>query len=114
MANKNKKINDKNKDRKINDKKKEEKNKIRLMDKFSEMLELPKEIVMNIPKMTLVGNGDMIIENYKGIIEYGDTRIRINTGIGTIRMTGSRLVIREITSEDIIISGEIKALEFIV
>lgn len=93
--------------------KKDEKGKARLMEKFTEMLELPKEIVLNIPKITIVGNGDMIIENYKGIIEYSDTRIRINTGIGTIRMNGSRLVIREITSEDIIISGEIQALEFI-
>ena len=93
--------------------KKDEKSKGRLMEKFTEMLELPKEIVLNIPKITIVGNGDMIIENYKGIIEYSDARIRINTGIGTIRMNGSGLVIREITSEDIIISGEIQALEFI-
>lgn len=114
MSNKNKKVTDKKKDRECDENRKNEKNKTRLMDKFSEMLELPKEIVLNVPKMTLIGNGDMIIENYKGIIECGETRIRINTGIGTIKMTGNRLVIREITSEDIIISGEIKILEFIV
>ncbi len=87
--------------------------KISLKEKFSEMLELPKEIVMNIPKLTLVGNGDMMLENYKGIIEYEESRIRVNTGIGVIRVTGSRLLIKEITSEDIIISGEIRGLEFI-
>ena len=95
------------------EKKRDEKSRGRLMGKFTEMLELPKEIVMNIPKLTMVGNGDLIIENYKGIIEYTEARIRINTGIGTIRMTGTGLLIREITSEDIIISGELKVLEFI-
>lgn len=84
-----------------------------LKEKFSEILDLPKEIVLNIPKMTLVGNGDMMLENYKSIIEYDNDRIRINTGIGVVRITGSRLCIREITSEDIIISGEINGLEFI-
>lgn len=84
-----------------------------LREKFSEMLELPKEIVLNIPKTTIVGNGDMIIENYKGIIEYDNARIRVNTGIGVVRVSGSGLLIREITSEDIIICGEIRGLEFI-
>ena len=84
-----------------------------LKEKFSEILDLPKEIVLNIPKLTIVGNGDMMLENYKSIIEYDNSRIRINTGIGVVRITGSRLLIREITSEDIIICGEINGLEFI-
>ena len=84
-----------------------------LKEKFSEILDLPKEIVLNIPKLTIVGNGDMMLENYKSIIEYDNNRIRINTGIGVVRITGSRLLIREITSEDIIICGEINGLEFI-
>jgi sporulation protein YqfC len=84
-----------------------------LKEKFAEMLELPKEIVLNIPKVTIVGNKDMMIENYKGVMEYEDGRIRVNTGTGVVKVTGARLLIREITSEDIIISGDIHALEFI-
>ena len=93
--------------------KEKEQPKASLKEKFSEMLELPKEIVLNIPKLTIVGNGDMIIENYKGLIEYDTVRIRVNTGAGVIRITGARLLIKEITSEDIIICGDIHALEFI-
>ena len=87
--------------------------KVSLKEKFSEILDLPKEIVLNIPKLTIVGNGDMMLENYKSIIEYDNNRIRVNTGIGVVRITGSRLLIREITSEDIIICGDIQGLEFI-
>jgi sporulation protein YqfC len=90
-----------------------EKNKVSLKERFTELLDLPKEIVLNIPKITIVGNGDMIIENYKSLIEYESMRIRLNTGIGVIKITGSRLLIREITSEDIILCGEIQAFEFI-
>ncbi len=82
-------------------------------EKFTELLELPKELVLNIPRITMAGNGDMMIENYKGLIEYGRARIRISTGPGTVKITGAGLIIREITSEDIIISGDIRTLEFL-
>ena len=81
--------------------------------KLAETLELPKEIVLNMPRLTMVGNNDIVIENYKGIIEYEDSKVRINTGIGVVRITGDRLLIREITSEDVIISGVILSLEFL-
>jgi sporulation protein YqfC len=102
----------KNKNKKIKKNAKEQP-KASLKVKFIDMLELPKEIVLNIPKLTIVGNSDMIIENYKGLIEYDNARIRINTGIGVIKITGIGLLIKEITSEDVIISGDIRGLEFI-
>lgn len=84
-----------------------------MREKFTELLELPKELVLDIPRITIVGKGDMMIENFKGIIEYGSSRIRVNTGIGTVKITGAGLFIKEITSEDIIISGGINSLEFV-
>lgn len=94
-------------------KKSEAKERTTIKEKFVEVLELPKEIVLNLPKFTMVGNKDIIIENYKGIIEYDVSRIRINTGIGIVRMTGEGMIIKEITSEDIMVSGEITSIEFL-
>lgn len=87
--------------------------KISLKEKITEVLELPKEIVLNIPKLTMIGNHDLVIENYKGVIEYESSRIRINTGIGIIKIAGIGLTIKEITSEDIIVSGEIASMELV-
>ena len=84
-----------------------------LKEKFTEVLELPKELILDLPKLTMVGNKDMMIENYKSVMEYGSARIRVNTGLGVVKITGMGLLIKEITSEDIIISGEIYALEFL-
>lgn len=83
-----------------------------LKNKITEMLELPKEIVMNVPKLTMIGNTDLVVENYKGVIEYDDGRVRLNTGAGIIKIAGDRLIIKEITSEDILVSGEISSIEF--
>jgi len=85
----------------------------RIKEKFTEMLELPKELVLDRPKLTMIGKNDMMIENYKAVLEYGSGRMRVNTGAGIVRISGDGLAIREITSEDIIISGTIHSLEFI-
>ena len=88
-------------------------NKKSAKEKFFEMLELPKELVLNRPKLTIIGNCDVMIENYKGVVEYGSDLLRIKTGSGGVKISGTGLLIREITSEDIIISGAIHTLEFI-
>jgi sporulation protein YqfC len=83
-----------------------------IREKFTEMLELPKELILNTPRMTMVGNRDIMIENHKGIMEFDCERVRVNTGSGIVKITGSGLLIKEITSEDIIISGSIISIEF--
>lgn len=77
------------------------------------MLELPKEIVLNMPKLVMLGNGDVIIENYKGIVEYAEGVIRVNTTSGIIKLTGTDIYIKEITAENIMVYGNILSLEFL-
>ncbi|RCX13852.1 sporulation protein YqfC [Anaerobacterium chartisolvens] len=90
-----------------------ESRRINIKEKMTEILELPKEVVLNVPRLTMLGNKNLVIENYKGIIEYETVRIRINTGTGIIKITGELLTIKEITSEDIMVEGRIKGLEFL-
>jgi sporulation protein YqfC len=94
-------------------KSKGEENKKKLKEKVAEILELPKEVVLDLPKITMFGDRNMLVENYKGIIEYDDNKIRVNTGRGIIKVTGEKLMIREITSEDLMIDGDIVSLEFL-
>lgn len=76
-------------------------------EKVAEVLDLPKDIVLDAAKIIVVGNNQMQIENHKGIIEFDDTIVRINTGSGIISVIGKRLCIKSIIQEEIIITGEI-------
>ncbi|MGF7056349.1 sporulation protein YqfC [Brassicibacter mesophilus] len=78
----------------------------------SDILELPKDIVLDLPKIVMIGNLQVYIENHKGIIEYGKQRIRINTNSGILRITGKDMFIRSIVSEEIAVVGEIDMVEF--
>ncbi|HHT50304.1 MAG TPA: sporulation protein YqfC [Eubacteriaceae bacterium] len=80
---------------------------------ISETLELPKEITLDLPKITLIGNLQLNIENHKGIIEYNTQRIRISSNSGMIKIIGQNLYIKTIIKEEIIITGEINSFEYI-
>ena len=82
--------------------------------KLSDVFELPKEIVLNLPLITLVGNEDLTIENYKGVLEYSEEKIRINTTAGVIRVEGRKLALKRISRESVSISGVIIKLEYFV
>ncbi len=76
-------------------------------------LELPEEIMLNLPLITLIGKTKLSIENYKNIIEYSMIKIRISTTVGIISITGNNLFLKEITKTIIIVSGNIVNFEFI-
>lgn len=79
----------------------------------SDALELPKEVLLNLPLISLMGKEELLIENYKGIIEYGEEKIRINTGVGVLKIEGKRLLLKHITAENIIINGDIVKFEYL-
>ena len=54
--------------------------------RFNDILEIPKEIYTNIPNFIITGFEEMIIENYKGILEYEDYYVRVNTYIGIVNL----------------------------
>ncbi len=84
------------------------KNKTNRLDKI---LELPKEVYSNIPKLIVTGFDEMIIENFKGILEYEEFFVRINTYIGIININGYNLNLTNMTNEDIKVTGKIESIE---
>jgi sporulation protein YqfC len=69
--------------------------------------------VSGAPLITIVGAGDLTIENYKSILEYSDERARFLTAKGVVSAAGKRLHLRQITRERVVISGKIEKLEFL-
>ena len=81
------------------------------LNKINDMLEIPREIYSDEPKLIITGFNEMIIENYKGILEYEDYYITINTYIGTININGFNLNLEKMTEDNIKITGKIEALD---
>ncbi|GFZ30910.1 sporulation protein YqfC [Clostridium zeae] len=77
---------------------------------LAEKLDLPRDIVLNIPKIVITGDNEIIIENHKGIISFDSSEIKINSKVGTITLDGVNLEILFIGGNTITISGKFKSL----
>lgn len=80
-------------------------------NKLDKILELPKEICSDIPKIIITGFDEMIIENFKGILEYEEFFVRINTHIGIININGFNLNLENMTNDDIKVTGKIESMD---
>ena len=80
--------------------------------KLDSILELPREVASSDIKITLNGFDEILIENYKNILEYHDILIKINTFAGAVTIYGFNLKLEEMTDEDIKVNGKIDSIEF--
>lgn len=80
-------------------------------NKFGKILEIPEEVYTNVPKMTITSFDEIILENYKGIIEYEETYASISTYIGIVNIKGYNLNLEKMTNDDIKIIGKIENIE---
>ena len=79
--------------------------------RLNDMLEIPKEVYSNIPNFIITGFEEMIIENYKGILEYEDFYVRVKTFIGIINIHGINLKLDKMTEDNLKITGKIEKID---
>ena len=75
-------------------------------------LKLPKDLLLGASIVTLTGNREAWIENYKGIIEYSEQGILIQGKACQICIQGNSLSIDYYTNEDMKISGNISCVRY--
>ncbi len=79
---------------------------------MADFLEIPKDLVMDIPKLTMVGRNELYIENHRGIIEYRVDMLRINLSRGFIEIQGDNLEIKTLMPEELFLIGDVHAVIF--
>ena len=84
-----------------------------IRERLTAMFELPKEIVLNLPLISHVGNREITVENYKSLLEYSATNVRINTSAGVFRVSGRGLTLKHLTAESVTISGGLSEFGYI-
>ena len=80
--------------------------------RMADAANLPKDVVLGVPILTLTGHYEVNIENYRGILEYTEQLIRINVRRGQIRIIGKSLEINYYTTTDMKITGKVEKIEY--
>lgn len=79
---------------------------------MAEKFLLPKDVVLDLPRVSICGDKEIFIENHKGIAEYTSQCIRIKMNDGYISVFGADLRIIILQSDRMVINGEFLRVEY--
>lgn len=83
-----------------------------ILERAAEVTDLPKDLVMNMPRIVFLGDREIEVNNYKGLLEYGSEIIRLAAAKKQIVISGDDLHIDRLDVDTIFISGSIFKIEF--
>lgn len=78
-----------------------------------EKLDLPKDVLLDVPKIIVIGRNEVTIENHKGILIFERDKIKINTNMSPIEIKGSQFEILYIAASTITIKGYFDSIEYV-
>lgn len=83
-----------------------------IRNRMANAANMPKDVVLGVPIITMTGRLELSVENYNGIIEYTDILVRLSTKSGQIKIVGKHLQIEYYTSDEMKVTGQIKSVEY--
>ncbi|WP_409289350.1 sporulation protein YqfC [Peribacillus sp. SCS-37] len=76
-------------------------------------MDLPQDVVMDLPRITMIGQLHIYIENHRGLLTFTDTELRLMLKSGQLLIKGTSFSIRAILPEEILLEGKIDQVSFI-
>ena len=76
-------------------------------------LDFTKKIAKKSVYIEIYDNNEIVLEGCKGILEYNDTTVKVNTGSYVFSVVGRGINIKCLTEASMVISGFITTIEFL-
>ena len=88
------------------------KKKTQIHEKIVKNLELPQDLLLKAAIITITGRSEVLIENYRGILNLEDSFIRIQAKNEQILIEGSHLAVAYYTNEEMKVIGTVDAVRY--
>lgn len=85
----------------------------RFLERTAEVFDLPADALAGLPKLELVGDGELRVENHKGILAYGREEIHVSGGDWVIKIAGEGLELRAMTGIELLITGKVSQITLV-
>lgn len=82
-----------------------------LTERMAAAFDLPGDVMGGLPHIELLGDGELRMENHRGILDYGSEEIHISGGKLAVRVVGEDLELRAMNSNELLITGRIRGVE---
>ena len=84
-----------------------------ILEKTAEVFDLPGDVVAGLPRVELLGDRELYLENYKGILSYGKEELHVDGGAWVLRISGRDLEIKAMRERELRIFGWVSKLEIL-
>ncbi len=75
---------------------------------------LPADALLDLPRVTMIGQLHIYIENHKGVVHFSDDELRLALNKGQqMKVKGENFVIKTILPEELLLEGKISCVEYI-
>lgn len=82
-----------------------------ILEKTAEVFDLPGDVVAGLPRIELLGDRQLRMENHKGILAYGSEEIHVSGGKLIVKVRGTKLELRAMNATELLITGEITGVD---
>ncbi|GHH97043.1 sporulation protein YqfC [Neobacillus kokaensis] len=76
-------------------------------------MDLPQDVMMDLPRITMIGQIHIYIENHRGLLAFTDKELRLLLKQGQLLIKGKSFVIKTILPEEILLEGKIDQVIYI-
>ncbi|WP_159883841.1 sporulation protein YqfC [Paenibacillus puerhi] len=78
----------------------------------AKLLDLPQDVALDLPRITMIGNLQLYIENHRGVLHFSSESLKLALPKGKLEVVGSNLVIRAIMPDEVMIEGIIRDIQY--
>jgi len=76
-------------------------------------MDLPPDVLLELPRITMIGQLHIYIENHRGLLVYSDNELRLLLKNGQLLIKGKDFVLKTMLPEEILLEGVIEHVYFI-
>lgn len=80
---------------------------------LTKSLNLPEDVMLDLPRITMIGQLHIYIENHRGLLAFSDKEVRLMLEKGQLLIKGESFTIKTILPEEILIEGKIEKLVYL-
>ncbi|WP_027633977.1 sporulation protein YqfC [Clostridium hydrogeniformans] len=79
---------------------------------IAETLEIPSDVILDLPRIIITSNKEITIENHKGIIKFEEGIIKLNSKMGIIAIEGKDFEIVFMGGNTLTLKGRFKSVVY--
>lgn len=80
---------------------------------LTQSMDLPEDVMMDLPRITMIGQLHIYIENHRGLLQFSDTELRLMLKQGQLLVKGNHFVLKTMLPEEILLEGKIDQVTYL-